>query len=145
MFNTNTLVSNKTSNVIVKIPKQAPDVTKLEINKREAGSIFVNCRKGDNVWMGLFYRHPFLNRADETRGSFRPVGFDNPERLEMYEPARWLDAETNAANRKRHDENIRQILRIQAVDVIQLRFISETEVIAEVKYINPAGSNPDEG
>ena len=132
MFNTNVTVVNKTV-----APQKKPDVTKIEINKREQGSIFVNCEKGDDVWNGLFYKTPFLNRADESRGNFYTVRFDSPTRLKSFEEMRFWSYEETERNRKRFYDNQQKILRIQAVDVIQIRFISDTEVIAEVKYLNP--------
>lgn len=134
MFNTNVTVVNKTV-----APQKKPDVTKIEINKREQGSIFVNCEKGDNVWNGLFYKTPFLNRSDSSRGSFWPVSFTehNPHIIDSYNDPPYLSHEERQRGRQRHDANIEKVLRIQAVDVIQIRFISDTEVIAEVKYLNP--------
>lgn len=132
MFNTNVTVVNKTV-----APQKKPDVTKIEINKREQGSIFVHCCKNDNIWNGLFYKTPFLNRIDESRGKFYSVRFETPNRLKSYEDMHWLSEAENDRHRKSHYENQKTILHIQAVDVIQIRFISDTEVIAEVKYLNP--------
>ena len=132
----NTTVVNKTAMTVV-TPQKKPDVTKIEINKREQGSVFVHCRKDDNIWRGLFYKTPFLNREDSSRGHFYAVRFDSPTRLKYYEARHWLSSEENDLGRKQHYDNQKTILRIQAVDVIQIRFISETEVIAEVKYLNP--------
>ena len=134
MFDTTVVNRNETT---VVVPQKKPDVTKIEINKREEGSVFVHCHKNDNIWNGLFYKTPFLNREDNSRGSFYAVRFDSPTRLKSYEELRWLTSEENDRDRKRHYENQKTILRIQAVDVIQIRFINDTEVIVEVKYINP--------
>ena len=134
MFDTTVVNRNETT---VVVPQKKPDVTKIEINKREEGSVFVHCHKDDNIWNGLFYKTPFLNREDSSRGHFYVVKFDSPTRLKSYEEMRWLTSEENDRDRKRHYENQKTILRIQAVDVIQIRFINDTEVIVEVKYINP--------
>lgn len=134
MFDTTVVNRNETT---VVVPPKKPDVTKIEIKKSEEGSVFVHCRKDDNIWKGLFYNTPFLNRDDKSRGNFYSVKFDSPTRLKSYEEMRWLTSEENDRDRKRHNENQKTILRIQAVDVIQIRFINDTEVIAEVKYLNP--------
>ena len=134
MFDTTVVNRNETT---VVVPPKKPDVTKIEIKKSEEGSVFVHCRKDYNIWKGLFYNTPFLNRDDKSRGNFYSVKFDSPTRLKSYEEMRWLTSEENDRDRKRHNENQKTILRIQAVDVIQIRFINDTEVIAEVKYLNP--------
>ena len=136
MFNT-TVVNHQTT--VVKEEKKQ-DVTKIVINKREDKSVFIKCEKDDNIWKGLFYSTPFLNRSDSSRGHFYTVEFEkhNPNIIRRYEDWRWCTAEENARNRKQHNKNIETILRIQAVDVIQLRFINEDEVIVEIKYLNPA-------
>ena len=137
MFDT-TVVSRNETTVIV--PPKKPDVTKIVINKREDKSVFIKCEKDDDVWKGLFYSTPFLNRSDSSRGHFYRVEFEkhNPNIIRHYEDYRWCTAEENNINRKRYNENIKTILRIQAVDVIQFRFINEDEVIVEIKYLNPA-------
>ncbi len=134
MFDTTVVNRNETT---VVVPEKKPDVTKIEINKREQGSVFVHCHKNDNIWNGLFYKTPFLNREDSSRGCFYTVRFDSPTHLKSYEGVRYLTQEENDRERKRHYDNQKTILRIQAVDVIQIRFISDTEVIVEVKYLNP--------
>lgn len=134
MFDTTVVNRNETT---VVVPEKKPDVTKIEINKREQGSVFVHCHKDDNIWNGLFYKTPFLNREDSSRGHFYTVRFDTPTRLKSYDDVHWLTSAENDRDRKRHYDNQKTILRIQAVDVIQIRFINDTEVIAEVKYLNP--------
>ena len=136
MFNT-TVVNHETT--VIKEEKK-PDVTKIVINKREDKSVFIKCEKDDNIWKGLFYSTPFLNRSDSSRGHFYSVEFEkhNPNIIRRYDDLRCFTAEENDINRKRHNKNIANILRIQAVDVIQFRFINEDEVIVEIKYLNPA-------
>ena len=100
MFDTTVVNRNETT---VVVPQKKPDVTKIEINKREEGSVFVHCHKNDNIWNGLFYKTPFLNREDNSRGSFYAVRFDSPTRLKSYEELRWLTSEENDRDRKRPD------------------------------------------
>lgn len=136
MFDTHVVCKPKTT---VVLPTKKPDPTKVEISKKSEGGVFVRCRKDDDVWNGLFYTTPFLNREDRSRGSFYALRFDrgDPTSIERHEDCHWRSAEENRLDYERYKENVKTILRIQAVDVVQIRFISETEVIAEVKYINP--------
>lgn len=137
MFDTTHVVCKPQTTVV--LPTTKPDPTKVEINKKSEGGVFVRCRKGDDVWNGLFYATPFLNREDSSRGSFYALRFDrgDPTRIERHEDYHWRSYEENRRDYERYKENIKKILRIQAVDVVQIRFISATEVIAEVKYLNP--------
>jgi len=140
MFNTTNHVS-QTQNVNVIVPPPKPSVTRMEIRKREEGSVFIKCMKNDNIWKGLFYITPFLNRSDLSRGKFYPVCFEkfNDQIIDIYDGRTWrLSTEEKDRVRRQHYENREKILRIQAVDVVQLRFLDENEVIAEVKYLNPA-------
>ena len=57
--------------------------------------------------------------------------------LAPYDEPHYLSVKEREIQRKRHDENEEKILRIQAVEIIQLRLIGHNEVIAELKYLNP--------
>ena len=137
MFDTTHVVCKPQTTVV--LPTTKPDPTKVEISKKCEGSVFVRCRKGDDVWNGLFYSTPFLNRDDRSRGSFYALRFEqsDPTSIERHKDYHWMSDEQNRRNYERYKENVKTILRIQAVDVVQIRFISATEVIAEVKYLNP--------
>lgn len=133
MFNT-TVVNQQTVNKVV-MPKPK-DIT---INRQQQGTVFVHFNKNDDIWNGLFYKTPFLNRSDSTRGRFWSVRFAewNPKMLAPYDAPHYLSVKEREIQRKRHDENEEKILRIQAVEIIQLRLIGHNEVIAELKYLNP--------
>ena len=135
MFNT-TVVQQHTHVVMPKQPKPQQDIT---INKKEQGTVFVHFKKNDDIWKGLFYETPFLNRSDSSRGRFWSVDFAewNPHLLAPYEAPHYLSPMEKERESKRHDENEEKILRIQAVEIIQLRMIGNNEVIAELKYLNP--------
>lgn len=133
-----TIVCQHTTHVTVnKTKSQTPQ--NITVTKQQAGTVFVHCKKGDNIWNGLFYETPFLNRFDSSRGRFWAVEFIewNPSILAPYNDAHWLSSTENAKAEQRHDENEQTILRVQAVDVVQLKFIGNDEVIAEVRYLNP--------
>lgn len=135
MFDTTVVSKHQTVNKVV-MPKPQQDIT---INRKEQGTVFVHFKKNDNIWKGLFYETPFLNRSDSSRGSFWPVRFAewNPKMLAPYDEPHYLSAKESEIQSKRHDENEEKILRIQAVEIIQLRMIGNNEVIAELKYLNP--------
>ena len=135
MFNT-TVVQQHTNVVMPKPPKPQQDIT---ISKKEQGTVFVHFKKNDDIWKGLFYETPFLNRSDSSRGRFWSVDFAewNPNLLAPYEAPHYLSPMEKERESKRHDENEEKILRIQAVEIIQLRMIGNNEVIAELKYLNP--------
>lgn len=118
------------------MPKPQQDIT---INKKEQGTVFVHFNKNDDIWKGLFYETPFLNRSDSSRGRFWAVSFAdwNPKLLAPYDAPHYLSVKEREIQSQRHDENEEKILRIQAVEIIQLRLIGNNEVIAELKYLNP--------
>lgn len=131
-----TIVSHTTH---VTVNKQNPQPQNITVTKQQAGTVFVHCKKGDNIWKGLFYETPFLNRSDSSRGHFWAVAFAdwNPKILAPYREPHYLSTEAKMKESRQHDENEKTILRVQAVDVVQLKFIGNNEVIAEVRYINP--------
>lgn len=116
-----------------------PKPKDITINRQQQGTVFVHFNKNDDIWNGLFYKTPFLNRPDSTRGHFWSVSFAdwNPRMLDPYEPPHYLTPKEREEQRKHHAENEAKILRIQAVEIIQLRIIGNNEVIAELKYLNP--------
>lgn len=135
MFNTTVVSNHQTVNKVV-MPKPQQDIT---INRKEQGTVFVHFKKNDDIWKGLFYETPFLNRSDSSRGRFWAVDFAewNPHLLAPYEAPHYLSDKEKEKQSKLHDENEEKILRIQAVEIIQLRMIGNNEVIAELKYLNP--------
>ena len=133
-----TIVSHHTTHVTVNKTKPQPPQN-ITVKKQQAGTVFVHCKKGDNIWKGLVYSTPFLNRSDSSRGRFWAVAFAdwNPSILAPYSDPHWLSPEVRMRESRQHDENEQTILRVQAVDVVQLKFIGNNEVIAEVRYLNP--------
>jgi hypothetical protein len=133
-----TIVCHHTTNVTVSKPKPQPPQN-ITVTKQQAGTVFVHCKKGDKIWKGLFYETPFLNRSDSSRGHFWSVEFSewNPNILAPYREPHYLSAEAKMRESRQHDENEKTILRVQAVDVVQLKLIGNNEVIAEVRYLNP--------
>lgn len=137
MFNTTVVNQHHETKVVIhKKPKSEPqqDIT---IQKQQEGTFFVTCRKNDSIWNGLFYKTPFLNQVDTSRGNFDGVRFINSNRIEPYHDDNYASCEQNDKWRKQHNENVQAILRIQAVEVIQIRIIGNNDVIAELRYLNP--------
>ena len=117
---TNVHVTNATHKHI-KVKNEAQQQV-IELVQETPGSFFVHCHVGDNVWKGLFYERPFLNKFNSTRAACDSVDFGMTQ-IASYEPK----------------EKVEKLLEKQAVVVKKLKVMDKSRaVFAEVVWADQA-------
>ena len=48
----------------------------LKMSREQKNSLIVHCKVGDQVWLGLFYERPFLNKRMRSRADVDPIYID---------------------------------------------------------------------
>ena len=49
----------------------------LRMSREQKNSFIVHCKVGDQVWLGLFYERPFLNKHMRSRADVEPIRIYN--------------------------------------------------------------------
>ena len=94
----------------------------IELTQETPNSFFVHCHVGDNVWKGLFYERPFLNKFNSTRAACDSVDFGMTQ-IASYEPK----------------EKVAKLLEKQAVVIKKLKVMDKSRaVFAEVVWADQA-------
>ena len=117
---TNVHVMNETQEHI-KVKNEAQQQV-IELTQETPNSFFVHCHVGDNVWKGLFYERPFLNKFISTRAACDSVEFGMTQ-IASYEPK----------------EKVSKLLEKQAVVIKKLKVMDKSRaVFAEVVWADQA-------
>lgn len=117
---TNVHVTNETHKHI-KVKNESQQQV-IELTQETPNSFFVHCHVGDNVWKGLFYETPFLNKFNSTRAACDSVDFGMTQ-IASYEPK----------------EKVAKLLEKQAVVIKKLKVMDKSRaVFAEVVWADQA-------
>jgi hypothetical protein len=117
---TNVHVTNETNDHI-KVTNEAQQQV-IELAQETPNSFFVHCHYGDNVWKGLFYERPFLNKFISTRAACDSVEFGMTQ-IASYEPK----------------EKVAKLLEKQGVVIKKLKVMDKSRaVFAEVVWADQA-------
>jgi hypothetical protein len=83
MFNNNTKVDVDND---VEINHEARAQV-LRMSREQKDSFIVHCKVGDQVWRGLFYERPFLNKHMRSRADVEPIRiYDEGDTFEYLSP-----------------------------------------------------------
>lgn len=136
MFNSTSVNVSHTANI--KIKKEAQQQV-LEMRKEHEQSFIVPCKVDDDVWKGLFYERPFLNKSMETKANCGAINFRGGH-PEDYENFSWVSREQNAKWEDDHNARVKKIISEQAVEVLQVKILDKTgQALVEVRWAdNPA-------
>ncbi len=137
MFNTNVSV-HKNSSTSIQVKKEAQQQV-LEIKKEHQDSFFVNCKVDDDVWKGLFYETPFLNKYVSYKAACYPVKFNGSYPM-RYKEDRWASKEQNKTWEDYHNAIIKKIIAEQRVEVKQVKILDKTGMaLIEVCWLDTEG------
>ena len=135
MFNsTHVSVSHETTNN-VKVTNEAQQQV-LELRREHKDSFIVHCKVDDNVWKGLFYERPFLNRHVSSRADEEPLRFDGDE-PDSYHADRWATDGQNEMWANQYRARTEKLISGQAVEVLQVKILDKTEAaLVEVRWLD---------
>ena len=137
MFDTNVSVHQKSSTT-VQVKKEAQQQV-LEIKKEHKNSFFVNCRVDDDVWKGLFYETPFLNKYVSYKANCDPFKFSGNS-PKFYEEERWATKEQNEKWEANYNARVEKIIAEQRVEVKQVKILDKTGMaLIEVCWLDTEG------
>ena len=132
MFNTKVKVSQQYSPTI-QVKKEAQQQV-LEIKKEHKGSFFVNCKVDDDVWKGLFYETPFLNKYVSYKANCYPISFRG------YQEDRYASKELNKKWKEEYYARVTKIIAEQRVEVKQVKILDKTGLaLIEVCWLDAEG------
>ena len=132
MFDT-TVLNETTTRIDVK--KEAQQQI-LAIKKESTNSFIIHCYVNDEIWKGLFYERPFLNKYMQTKANVSPRHFKD-ERLESYEKMHWLSDEENKRQKKQFNDATEKLLAEQAIEVLQVKILDKTgQALVEIRWTN---------
>ena len=133
MFNSTSVNVSHTANI--KIKKEAQQQV-LEMRKEHKQGFIVPCKIDDDVWKGLFYELPFLNKYMETRANCSAIKFEGGQ-PKYYEDCSWATREQNEKWEANHEARVKKIISEQAVEVLQVKILDKTgQALVEVRWAN---------
>jgi hypothetical protein len=137
MFNTNVSV-RQISSTNIQVKKEAQQQV-LEIKKEHKGSFFVNCKVDDDVWKGLFYETPFLNKYVSYKANCDPFKFSGSS-PKFYQEERWATKEQNQTWKDQYNARVEKIIAEQRVEVKQVKILDKTGMaLIEVCWLATEG------
>lgn len=137
MFNTNVSV-RQNSSTSIQVKKEAQQQV-LEIKKEHKDSFFVNCKVDDEVWNGLFYETPFLNKHVSYKANCYPIHFYGSYPM-RYEEERFASPEQNKKWEDEYNARVKKIIAEQRVEVKQVKILDKTGMaLIEVCWLDTEG------
>lgn len=137
MFNTNVSV-HQNSSTSIQVKKEAQQQV-LEIKKENKDSFFVNCKVDDDVWKGLFYETPFLNKYVSYKANCDPFSFSGSS-PKFYQEERWATKEQNQKWEDQYNARVEKIIAEQRVEVKQVKILDKTGMaLIEVCWLDTEG------
>lgn len=133
MFNSTAIVSNH-NHVHTSVKHEAQSQS-LEIRTEHTDSFIVKCKIDDNVWNGLFYERPFLNRYLTTKANCLPISFCGSQ-PETYSNDEYATFEQNARWKQQYNDRVTRLIKEQAVVVHQVKLLDKTGIaLIEVSWV----------
>ena len=109
----------------------------LTIQTQDSESFLVKCRMDDDVWKGLFYEQPFLNKYVASKADCDPVCF-NGDFIAGYIENKYANPEKNKLWEERYYDRIRKLIKEQAVRVLQVKMFDKSKLaMVEVVWSAP--------